>query len=144
MKVKIKRFDKSLPLPEYKTEGAACIDLYVREDTKIEPQTVGYIPLNIALEIPTGYWVQLTARSSMHKMGILPVNGIGIGDKDYCGDNDEYKIPALNFTKDTVIIEKGTRIAQLMINKYEKIELEEVNNLNNKDRGGFGSTGNNN
>ncbi len=141
MKIKIKRFDKTLPLPEYKTEGAACMDVYAREDIDIEPQGLGYIPLNIALEVPKDYWVMLAARSSTHKLGLMPINGIGIGDWDFKGDNDEYKFVVYNFTKEIVKITKGMRIAQIMVVKYEKVEVEEVDKLGNPDRGGLGSTG---
>ncbi|HPJ16758.1 MAG TPA: dUTP diphosphatase [Candidatus Woesebacteria bacterium] len=141
MKLLIKRFDKNLPLPEYKTAGAACVDLYSRLDTTIQPHQVGLIPLNIALQIPKDCWVMIAARGSTHKLGILPVHGIGIGDWDYCGDNDEYLFPALNFTDHEITIEKGTRIGQMMVSKFEKIELEEVDQLDSANRGGFGSTG---
>lgn len=143
MKIKIKRFDKSLPLPEYKTEGAVAMDVYAREITTIPAHTVGYVPLNIALEIPQDCWVMVAARGSTHKMGLLPVHGIGIGDWDFCGDNDEYKFPALNFTDKEVIVEKGIRIGQIMILKQEKVEIEEVEHLEGKDRGSFGTTGTN-
>lgn len=141
MKVKIKRFDKSLPLPEYKSKGAACTDMYARETIKIPPHAVGYIPLNIAMDIPKDCWVMLAPRGSTHKYGIMAANGIGIIDPDFIGDNDEYVFPALNFTDKEVIIEKGTRIAQIMAVKFEKMEFEEVDTLDNKDRGKFGSTG---
>lgn len=141
MKIKIKRFDQSLPLPIYQTPGSVCVDLYSREEITINPSRIGSIPLNIAFVLPRGYFALLAARSSTHKLGIMPANGIGIGDMDFCGDNDEYKFAALNFTKKKVVIEKGTRIAQLMIVKFEKIEFQEVEKLSGKDRGGFGSTG---
>jgi dUTP pyrophosphatase len=141
MNIEVKRFDKVIPLPAYKTEGAACLDLYSRENVVIPPHTVGYIPLNIALEIPEGYWVMIAARGSTHKLGIMPVHGIGIGDWDFRGDNDEYVFPVLNFTDQEVSIEKGTRIAQMMVSKVEKMSIVEVDNLGNKDRGKFGSTG---
>ncbi len=141
MKIKLKRFDKTIPLPSYKTDGAACLDLYSREETTILTGEIGYIPLNIAMEIPKGYWAMIVARSSTHKMGIWLANGIGIGDWDFRGDNDEYKLAAFNFTKDTVTIEQGTRIAQMMIVPYERVEIEEVEKLDNPDRGGFGTTG---
>lgn len=141
MNIKIKRFDKSLPIPEYKTEGAVAFDLYSREDIEIKPGEIVLIPLNIAIEIPKGYFALLVNRSSTYKLGITCVNGLGIGDQDYCGDNDEYKFPALNYTKDIVKIEKGTRCCQMLILPVEVVNIEEVEHLENSDRGGFGTTG---
>jgi len=141
MKVRIKRFDLSLPLPTYQSPGAVCVDLCARVETRIAPSSIGYIPLNVALEIPEGYWVLVAARSSTHKKGIMPANCIGIGDADFKGDNDEYQMPAYNFTDQEVVIEKGTRIAQMMVLPVEKIEIEEVDSLSSPDRGGFGTTG---
>lgn len=141
MKIKIKQFDKSLPLPAYKTLGAACFDLYSREEVTISPGEVGYIPLNVAIEVPKGHWVMLVSSGSTHKMGIMMANSIGIGDEDFCGDNDEYKFPAFNFTKKNVTIEKGTRVAQAMIVKFDRAEFELVDHLDNADRGSFGTTG---
>lgn len=141
MNIKIKRFDKELPLPEYKSKGAVALDLYSREDISIEPGKVKLIPLNVAIEIPEGYFVLLANRSSTYKLGITCVNGIGIGDHDYCGENDEYMFPALNFTKKTVNIEKGTRCCQMLILPVAKVNVKEVEKMGKKDRGGFGSTG---
>lgn len=141
MNIKIKRFDKSLPIPEYKTEGAAALDLYSREDVTIESGEVKLIPLNVAIEVPKGYFILLVNRSSTYKLGITCVNGVGIGDSDYCGDDDEYKFPALNYTKDTVTIEKGTRCCQMLILPIEQVNIKEVKHLNNTNRGGFGTTG---
>ena len=142
MKVKIKLFDTELPLPSYQSKGAACIDLYARVEIRIKPKTLGYIPLNVALEIPNGYWVMVAARGSTHKQGLMPAHGIGIGDWDFKGDNDEYHFPVYNLTESTVVILRGQRIAQAMIMPFEKIELELVKQLGNADRGKFGSTGN--
>jgi len=141
MKIKIKRFDKSLPLPEYKTKGSVCVDLYVRVTTEIASGEIGYIPLNIAIEVPKGYWTMVLPRSSMHKLGIMVANSVGVIDQDYCGDNDEIKLVAYNFKKEAVKIEKGLRIAQLMVVSYEKMDISEVDSLGNIDRGGIGSTG---
>lgn len=140
MDIKIKRFDKSLPLPEYKTAGAVCVDLYVREDTVINSNEVGYIPLNIAVEVPLGYWTMVVPRSSMHKLGIMAANSVGIIDQDYAGNDDEIKLIAYNFKKEKVLIEKGMRIAQMMVLKHEKMNLLEVSSMKNKNRGGIGST----
>lgn len=128
-------------MPEYKTPGAAAIDCYARTEIKISAGQIGYIPLNIATHIPKGYFWILAARSSTHKMGLMPANGIGIIDSDYCGDNDEILFAAYNFTKKAVVIEKGTRVAQLILVKFAKADIKEVKSLGNKDRGGFGSTG---
>ena len=78
--VTFKRFDTSLPIPEYKTSGAAAFDLYAREETTIAAGKIGYIPLNIALQLPEEYWALVSARSSLHKRGLLLANGIGVGD----------------------------------------------------------------
>lgn len=139
--VAIKRFDGGLPLPEYKTKGAVAFDLYARKDVVIKAGEVGYVPLNVAVECPKGYFFVLAARSSTHKRGIMPVNGIGIGDEDFCGDDDEWKLAALNFTKKTVKIERGARIAQGMYVKFERAKWKEVKKMKAKTRGGIGSTG---
>lgn len=141
MKIRIKRFDKSLPLPEHKTAGAAAFDLLAREDTSIPPHEIGYVPLNVAIETPPGHFLLLAARSSTHKKGLLPANGIGIGDPDFAGDNDQYHIPYYNITDKEIVVTKGERIAQAMFIKRTEFEWEEVDELGNKDRGGFGSTG---
>ncbi len=141
MKLKIKRFDKSLPLPEYKTDKAAALDLYARVDTIIPSREVGYVPLNIAIELPLDHWALVAARSSLHKKGLMMANGIGVGDEDYCGDNDEYKAILLNFSDKEIMVKKGERLAQLIVLPRERVEIEEVEELGNKDRGGVGSTG---
>jgi len=141
MKVKVKRFDKKIPLPKYQTKGSACLDLYSRKKTEIQAKNFGYIPLNIALEIPKDHFVLVAARGSTHRHGLIPIHGIGIGDWDFKGDGDEYVFPVYNFTNRKVIIKKGTRIAQMMVLKYEPITLEEVKSLRSKDRGKLGSTG---
>ena len=117
------------------------MDLCARVDTVIEARSIGYIPLNVALEIPEGYWALVAARGSTHKSGIMPAGGIGVGDWDYRGDNDEYIFPVYNFTDSSITIERGQRIGQLMVMRYEHLELEEVEKMPHADRGGFGSTG---
>ncbi len=139
--VRIKRFDVSLPLPEYKTSGAVAMDLYSRIEVVIEPHAVGYVPLNVALQIPEGYWVQISARSSLHKRGLLMANGIGVGDYDFRGDDDEYVAPLFNFSDQRVTIPSGERIMQMMVLPRPSIILEEVELFEEKSRGGFGTTG---
>ena len=83
----------------------------------------------------------MAARSSLHKKGLIFANGVGIGDRDFCGNNDEYHAALYNFSDNPVSIERGERIAQGIIKKYDKADWEEVDDLGNKNRGGFGSTG---
>jgi dUTP pyrophosphatase len=141
MKSRIKRFDKSLPLPEYKTSGAAGFDLCARTATTIPPHTIGYVPLNIALEPPEGYFVLLAARSSLHKRGLMCANGIGIIDRDYSGNDDEYQAVLYNYTDQLVTVEAGDRLMQGVFVPHIRGTWEEVDDMGNKSRGGFGSTG---
>ena len=141
IKVVFKQFDKSLPKPEYKTKGAAAIDLYARVETIISANSVGYVPLNIALQLPDNHWALLSARSSLHKRGLMLANGIGVGDHDYRGPNDEYLAALYNFTNKDVTIEKTERIVQLIVMHRDPVSLELVDDFNAQDRGGYGSTG---
>ena len=139
--IRVKRFDKSLPLPEYQTKGAAGFDFYTREAVTIKPNELALIPLNLAIEVPKGHVILLISRSSTRKFGLTMINSVGVMDSDYIGDGDEYHFSAHNFTKKTVTIEKGTRIAQGVLIKYETAKWKEVAKLGNKTRGGFGTTG---
>ncbi len=139
--IKIKRFDKELPLPARQTDGAAAFDLTAREAVEILPGTVGIVYLNIALETPVGYFLLVAARSSIYKKGLMKANGIGIIDPDFSGDNDEIRGTYYNFTDKPVTIEKGERIAQAAFIPIAKFDWQEVEKLENKNRGGFGTTG---
>jgi dUTP pyrophosphatase len=141
MKVRIKRFVKDINLPEYKTTGAAGFDLSSRECVEIGPHAIGYIPLNVVIEAPAGYVVLLVARSSLHKKGLMLANGLGVIDSDFCGDGDEYKAVCFNFTDQPAAVEKGDRIGQGVLIKYEKAEWDEVECMEKETRGGFGTTG---
>jgi len=142
MNIKIKRFDKDLPLPKRQTEGAAAFDLTAREAVTIAPGTVGYVPLNIAIETPLDHFLLIAARSSTHKKGIMMANGIGIVDPDYSGNEDELKAAYFNFSVAPVVVEKGERIAQGTFVKISHPEWDETDEMPNKTRGGFGTTGN--
>ncbi len=139
--LKIKLFDKSLPVPEYKSKGAVAFDVYLRKTVVIKPHTVVLAPVNVAFQLPKGCFAILAARSSMYKHGVMLANGIGIGDEDFCGDEDEYHMSLLNFTNKAVSIKKGERIGQFVIVQYIKTKLKIVEKLGNRNRGGFGSTG---
>jgi len=141
IKVDIKRFDLDLPLPEYKSSGAAGIDLYARLSITIAPHQVTRVPLNIALGLPPGYFALLTARSSLHKKGLMMANGVGIGDYDYRGDEDEYQAALYNFSDQPVTIERGERIVQLLILPIDRVQFTEKSSFSHPSRGGFGTTG---
>ena len=142
MKINIKRIDKSLPLPGYKTAGAAAFDLYAREDMVVRPQSLGRIPTNLVVETPPGYVLIMAARSSTPKTGLIIPHGIGIVDADYCGDEDELLCQVYNITKKPVQVRRGDRIGQAMFVKLGRVkEWREKETMRKKSRGGFGSTG---
>ncbi len=142
MEIKIKRIDTSLPLPEYKTTGAVAFDLYSRLDEVIPGKTLKLVPANFIIGTPEGYMLMLTARSSLaKKKGLMMGNGVGTIDQDYCGDTDELLLSLYNFTDTEVKIEKGERLAQGIFVKIEKGNWNEVQNMENENRGGFGTTG---
>lgn len=141
MRVRIKRFDKDIPLPKHETGGAAAFDLRAREKVEIPPGEVRLVPLNVAVETPLEHFLLIAARSSTHKKGLMMANGIGVGDADFSGDGDEYHLALLNFTQKPVVVEKGDRVAQGMFVRFTRAEWDEVGKMENKTRGGFGSTG---
>lgn len=139
MQVEIKRIDKTLPLPEYKTAGAVAFDFITRETTIIQPHSVEKIPGNVIVKTPPGYMLFLKDRGSTAKKGLILT--AGIVDQDFCGDNDEIMIQAYNYKDEPVTIERGERIAQGIFIKIETAEWQEVEKMEAKDRGGFGTTG---
>jgi len=142
MQVKIKRIDKTMPLPEYQTTGSAGFDLYARENTKIKPKEIKLIPGNFIVDTPKGYMLAIVNRSSTPKRkGLMLPNGFGVIDSDYCGPKDELGILMYNFRNKEVLIEKGERIAQAVFIKIEQAEWKETEKIKHKNRGGFGSTG---
>jgi dUTP pyrophosphatase len=142
MKIKIKRFEKDIALPEYHTAGSAGFDLRARMSVTIAPHAVGYVPVNVAVETPPDHFLMIAARSSLHKRGLMLANGVAIGDSDFCGDEDEYKVVLLNFTDQPVVVERNDRIAQGLFMKVTRAEWDEVERMDGATRGGFGSTGN--
>jgi len=142
MKIRIKRIDKFLPLPMYKTAGAVAFDLILRESAVIQPGEIKRMPCNVVVDIPEGYMLMLAPRSSMpyKKPGLMQANSIGVIDQDYCGPNDEIKFSAYNTGKDPISLERGETLTQAIFVKIEKAELEEVEEMESPDRGGFGST----
>lgn len=140
MKVKIKRIDKTLPLPEYHTSGAVAFDIYSRVDMDIGPKELVRIPSNLTIEIPAGYMILLKDRSSTAKKKGLFCT-VGYVDQDYCGEEDEILLQSYNFTEKLVKVERGERLGQAAFVPIEIVEFDEVDSMShNKTRGGFGST----
>ncbi len=141
IKARIKRIDKTLPLPVYETDGSVGFDLVAREETTISPGTIELVPANVVVEVPKGYMLAVASRSSTpRKKGLTPPHGFGIIDHDYCGPQDEVKIQVYNFSSEPVIIERGEKIAQGVFVRIDKFEWEEVDEIAPESRGGFGST----
>ncbi len=142
MPILIHRLDRSLPLPKYETPGACAFDLPARETTMIEPHALGFIPMNVIVQTPPGLALLIVPRSSTpRKKGLLSPHGFGLIDQDYCGPEDEIKFQVYNFTDRRVIVEKGERVAQALFVRIDKVDFEEVKIVEEKNRGGFGSTG---
>ena len=140
MRVKIKRIDKSLPLPEYHTPGAVAFDLYSRVDAVIMSKSLERLPTNIIIEIPKGYMLEIKDRSSTLKRKGLYVS-TGYIDNDYCGEGDEILLQVYNLTDQEVKVEKGERLGQAAFVRVDVPEWEEVDKMADKNRGGFGTTG---
>lgn len=141
MRIKIKRIERELPLPVYKTPGAVAFDFCARKAVVIQPKTIEYVPLNVIIEIPEGYGLILAARSGTHKKGLMLVNGIGVIDPLFCGEDDEILAAYFNFSENSVTVERGERIAQGFFIRREHADWEEVAVARKESRGGFGSTG---
>ncbi|MFH1193880.1 MAG: dUTP diphosphatase [bacterium] len=142
MQIKIKRLDKSLPLPQYQTPGSVAFDLASSVDATVNPKEIKLVPTGLIIQAPAGHMLMLSSRSSLAlKKGLMMGNGVGIVDADYCGPNDEIKIQLVNITGEPVEIKKGERLAQGMFVPVTREEFEEVETMEKSDsRGGFGST----
>lgn len=142
MKVNIINISKN-PLPEYKTQGSSGMDLYANIETPyvLHPLEKVLVPTGIFVSLPNGYEAQVRPRSGLAaKEGIIVINSPGTIDSDYRG---EIKVILGKVTKGDFVINPGERIAQLVIQKVEQIEWNEVMFLDDTNRGdgGFGSTG---
>ena len=142
-KILIKRLSNNIPLPKYETEGSSGMDLTanVNKVIEIQPGKSEIIPTGLALSIPKNYEIQIRPRSGLAaKNQISVLNTPGTIDKDYRG---EIKVILINLGEKKFKIEKGLRIAQMVLCPVIKAELEEVDELDETKRGsgGFGSTG---
>lgn len=141
MQVRLKRLDKTLPLPVYETAGAVGFDLLAREEVTITPGEIALIPAGVIVETPPGYALILASRSSTpRKKGLTKPHGIGVVDQDYCGPEDELKIQVQNFTVAPVTVARGEKIAQGLFVRCDRAEFVEVEAIDRATRGGFGST----
>lgn len=150
MKNKLKIYKKSdratIKLPQYQTSGSSGLDLVANlqldtEEVTIKPNKWEIIPTGITIELPDGCEAQIRPRSGLaYKYGVTVLNSPGTIDNDYRG---EIKIILINHGHEDFIVKNGDRIAQMIISKYEQVELEEIEFLTETSRndGGFGSTG---
>lgn len=143
MNIKVKKLKPGATVPTRGSKFAAGADLYSAEDADvvIEPSETKFIGTGLAMEIPEGYVGLVYARSGLAcKRGLAPANKVGVVDSDYRG---EIKVALHNHGKEAQTVEKGERIAQMVIAPYLSVNYEEADALSETERGegGFGSTG---
>lgn len=132
-----------LPLPGYATSGSAGMDLTaaVADPVVIPPGRIALIPTGLAIAVPPGFEAQVRPRSGLAlKHGLTVPNSPGTIDSDYRG---EVKVILLNAGSEPFTVERGMRIAQLVVARHERVEWQTVTDLEATSRGGggFGSTG---
>jgi dUTP pyrophosphatase len=143
MRLNIKRLDSTIPLPAYGTDEAAGFDLAAAHDLTVRPREIALVRTGLVIEVPTGHCLAIFARSSTPlKRGLQVANGVGIIDPDYNGPADEVMIQVLNFTNADVEIRRGDRLAQGIILPAPRVRWQEVTEIQQVTRGGFGATGN--
>ena len=142
MRLQIKRLDPAVGLPEPATGRAAGFDLASAVDIEIPPRSIRLVGTGLVIGVPDGYFLGIFARSSTPlRRGLMVANGVGVVDADYCGPEDEVKIQLLNFTDAPVQISRGDRLAQGIVLPCPRVEWQEVADVSEPTRGGFGSTG---
>ena len=139
----IKRLSKGVTLPKYETDGSSGLDLaaFIDKSIEIKPGKSEIIPTGLAVSIPKNFEIQIRPRSGLAaKNQISVLNSPGTIDADYRG---ELKVILINLSNKTFIVEKGLRIAQMVVCPIVKAKLKEVESLEDTKRGsgGFGSTG---
>ena len=139
----IKRLSKNVTLPRYETEGSSGLDLAanIDEQVKILPGKSEIIPTGLAVAIPKNFEIQIRPRSGLAaKNQVSVLNTPGTIDADYRG---EIKVILINLSDKVFVVEKGLRIAQMVVCPVIKVSLKEVTKLEFTERGsgGFGSTG---
>jgi len=143
MKIQIQREDKEVTLPNYAHPGDAGLDLYSAESLVLKPGERKIVATGVRIALPVGYEAQVRPKSGLAaKHGISVVNTPGTVDAGYRG---LIGVILINHGTEDFAIEKNMKIAQMVINKVENAEIEEVDSLDETSRGegGFGSTGKN-
>ena len=143
VKILVKKFDKNIKLPVYKTSGSSGMDLmaYTKNKITISPGKTAMIPTGFAVAIPKNYEIQIRPRSGLAaKKNISVLNTPGTIDSDYRG---EIKIILINLSKRSFVVKSGDRVAQMVLCPIVKGKLQEVKKLPKtvRGKGGFGSTG---
>ncbi len=142
MRLKIRRLDATLPLPAYGTDESAGFDLAAAHDLVIAPGQIALVRTGLVIEVPSGHFLAIFARSSTPlKRGLVVANGVGVIDHDYCGPTDEVMIQVMNVTRAAVQVTRGDRLAQAIILPAPRVTWEEVSEIRETARGGFGGTG---
>jgi dUTP pyrophosphatase len=142
MQAKISRLAEGIELPSYKTAEAAGFDIAAAEDIVAKAKSVTLVRTGLVIEAPEGYFLMLSARSSLApKKGLILSNGIGVVDRDYSGPTDEILLQVYNFGSADVEIKKGERLAQGMFMPIQQVEWVESSSIRDESRGGHGSTG---
>ena len=141
--IRFKRFNSMAITPSRGSEQAAGYDLYaaIEGPITITPHTTTKIGTGLSFELPNNTFGAIFARSGLAtKKGLAPANMVGVCDSDYRG---QYIVPLHNYSNESQTIEPGERIAQLILMPYIPMIFEEVEELNDTQRGGqgFGSTG---
>lgn len=140
--IEVLRIDERAVLPAYQTAGAAAFDFALIEPVTVPPRSVTKVRTGLAIKIPTGYFLQIVARSSSPlKKGLTMANGAAVIDSDYCGPNDEIFLLLLNLTDTQLELPAGERVAQGLILPVLQAQITEVTEMTGTDRGGHGSTG---
>ena len=140
-RIKIKYHSDKIDKLEYIDGKSDWIDLRSAEHVVLKKGEFKLINLGISMQLPKGYEAVIVPRSSTYlNYGIIQTNHMGVVDETYCGDNDVWMMPALAMRDTEININE--RICQFRIQKHQpKITFDEVESLNNEDRGGIGSTG---
>ena len=110
---------------------------------RVAPGQIALVRTGLVIEVPTGHFLGIFARSSTPlKRGLLIGNGVGVIDPDYSGPDDEVIVQVLNFTSADVLVKRGDRLAQGIVLPAPRVTWEEVTEIRQSTRGGFGATGN--